>query len=166
MEEQISWEANSHSASREIPRLLCNTNVHNRVHKSPSLVSILSQMNPIHYTLYFSKIHLNIVLPSTPNFPKWLLFSRFSDKNFVSVSVPSHACYISRQSYTPWLDGTNNIVGRVKVTKLLFYCTSTVLNIIILLWDTFVSFISTRDVWKVRGLTLFPLQFREMGGVL
>jgi len=32
-----SWEANSHSASQEIPRLLCNTKI-----------PILSRMNPIH----------------------------------------------------------------------------------------------------------------------
>jgi len=37
MEQSISWEADSHSASREIPRPLRHTEVHYRVHKSPLL---------------------------------------------------------------------------------------------------------------------------------
>jgi len=65
MEQSPSWEANSHKASQEIPHLLRNPKVHYRVHKSPPLGHILSQMNPANTfpSSYLSKVHFNIILP-------------------------------------------------------------------------------------------------------
>jgi hypothetical protein len=45
-EQSPSWEYDSHSASQEI--LQVKREVHHSAHKSPPLVHILSQMNPVH----------------------------------------------------------------------------------------------------------------------
>jgi hypothetical protein len=69
MKQSPSWEANSHSAIQEILCLLWGPNFHYRVHQSPPLVSILSQLHSIHtFPPYLPKIHPNIILQSTPRF--------------------------------------------------------------------------------------------------
>ena len=42
------WEANSSSPSQEILRILSKPNVRYHVHNNTSLVSVLSQINPVH----------------------------------------------------------------------------------------------------------------------
>jgi hypothetical protein len=48
MEQSTSWETRTFSDIQEIPCILSNPKVHYRVHNSPSIVYILSQINPVH----------------------------------------------------------------------------------------------------------------------
>jgi len=100
MQQSPSWEANSFSASREIPCILWNPKVHYRTHKCPSPVPILSHLELVHIlTSHFLKIYLNIFLPSTPESPKWSLSLRFPHQNPVYASPLTHTHYIPRPSH-------------------------------------------------------------------
>jgi hypothetical protein len=73
--ERSPREANGHSATQEILRILWNQKFRHSVHNIPPLVPILSQMNPVHtFPPYFPKIHFNtIFLPTTRSSQSGLL---------------------------------------------------------------------------------------------
>ena len=87
MEQSPSWEANWFSAIQEIPQILWNPKVHYRIHKCPSPVPILNQLDPVHATTsYFGRSililssHLRLGLPSglfPSDFPNKTLYTPF-----------------------------------------------------------------------------------------
>jgi hypothetical protein len=63
---QSPREANGFSAFREVLRILWNSGVHHRAHKTQLLISILRQLNPVTPSPHISfKVHVNL-FPSTP----------------------------------------------------------------------------------------------------
>jgi len=68
--------------------------VHYRIHKRPSPVPNLSQINPVYATpSHFLKTHFNIILPSKARSSKWSPFPRSLYQN------PVWACYMPRPSH-------------------------------------------------------------------
>jgi hypothetical protein len=116
MEQSSSWEANRFSVSKEIPQILWNPKVHYRIHKYQPLVLIPSQLDPVQTsTSHFLKIHLNIILPSTPGSPKWYLSLRFLHHTPVYASPLPHTLYMTHPFHSTRFDHPYNIGRAVQI---------------------------------------------------
>jgi hypothetical protein len=128
MEQRLSWEAKRFSGSQEILRILWNQEVRYRTHKSPPLVPILRQINPVHVSSsHYLKIHLNIILLLRLGLPSGLFPSGFPTKPTKHLSYP-HTCYMPPPtSFLIWsfehylVSSTDNYTSRyvVSATSLL-----------------------------------------------
>ena len=102
MEQVPSREANRSSASKEIPRILWNAEIHYRIHISPPSVTIKRQVNPFGVLqIYFFKI-----LPSTRRFSKCPVSLSFHIKiTLISVRWQQHG-----RPGVKWPDDTELLV--------------------------------------------------------
>ena len=75
----------------------------------PATCSLLSQIDSVHaLTYHFLKIHLNIILPSTPGSFKRFLPSGFPTRTLYTPLLSPHTCYVTRPSHSSRLDRSKN----------------------------------------------------------
>ena len=75
---------------------------HYRIHKSPSLVPILSQIIPIYAPSYILKINFNVIFPSVIGFSKCPLTLRFPQQNRACMSSLPYAHHIHQPFQYSW----------------------------------------------------------------
>jgi hypothetical protein len=101
------WEANSHSASQEIPLFLWHPKVHYRDYKGSPLVPILYQVNPFNTVpFYFSSLILTPFSHLRQVLPRGIFPSGFPTKSSYYIS---HPCYMTRLYHPPRFDYLINI---------------------------------------------------------
>jgi hypothetical protein len=87
------WEATGCVATQELPSILWNLKVHYHACKSPPLVPVLIQINPVHTTgSYLSTTHLHLGLPSglfPSGFPTNILYA-FLFSSSIRATYPAH----------------------------------------------------------------------------
>ena len=111
MEQSPSWEANSSSASKEIPSILWNPKVDYSAHKSQYVQSTPSS--------YSWNTQFNIIFQSTPESFKVFPYIRFPRQNSVDTPPVPYTYHKLRPSYSSWFDQPNNISLGVQIIKLL-----------------------------------------------
>jgi hypothetical protein len=110
MELNPSWETTSSTATQKLPNFLWNSKVHYRVHKSRALVSILSQINPVHSTpsylrsILILSTHLRLGLPSgyfPSGFATNILYT-FLFSPCLLHALSFHPSWLHHSNYTWW----------------------------------------------------------------
>jgi hypothetical protein len=82
------------------PAFLCDPKVHYRVHTSPPLDPILTQLNPVRpIDRYLPKVHLNVIFPPTPRSSQWSLAFGPPNQNHIRIiksRMMSRAVHVTR----------------------------------------------------------------------
>jgi hypothetical protein len=118
MELSPSWEDANCAATPELPWILLNPKVHYRVHKSPPLVLILIQIDPVHIIPFYLRPILILFTHLRLGLPSGFLPSGFPTSILYGLLFPP-SCYMPCTSHRPWLDHPIFILWRVQVMKLL-----------------------------------------------
>lgn len=114
--EQSPWKCGSSSPGQEIPQMLWNPKVHYRIHSSPILGPILSQINPGQAILpTFFQMQLKVIFPCMSRSRKQSLPSRFLTKT-LDVFSYHHAHHMPRPSNPPLFDHPNRVWWGVRTT--------------------------------------------------
>ena len=83
--------------------------IHYRIHKGPSFVSFLRQINPVpSFPSNFLKIHFNIIIPFMPRSSTWSLSLRYPYRKPVCTSLIPHSWDIQHK-FLPQLTIQNPI---------------------------------------------------------
>ena len=61
---------------------------------------MLSNINRVHALPFYVKIHFNIILPRSPGYSRRYFSLKFSNQNYVCLSLLLYACHMSRPSIT------------------------------------------------------------------
>jgi hypothetical protein len=89
MQQSPSRKANRFSISQEIPLILRNPKNYYYIYKSPKIVPILSQINPVKAPIPILEDLFGIILAPTP---KHSLCLRFPHQNPVCLSLQYYHC--------------------------------------------------------------------------
>ena len=103
--QQSHSEANSSSASQEIPSILWNPKIQYCIHNSPPLSqvnAVLASPSPI------LKIHFNIILPYMARSSEWSISLKFPHQNPVYTSLLLHTCYMPNPFHSSCFDHPNS----------------------------------------------------------
>jgi hypothetical protein len=120
MELNPSWEAANCAATQELPSILWNQKVHHHVHKSPPLVPVLSQIDPVHtIPSYLSKIYFNTVHPHVSWISLVVSFLLASHQYLICIPLCPNSCYMLCPSPSPSLYHFNYVWWGVQVMNLL-----------------------------------------------